>query len=558
MSREAVDPSQVAAIEARVDKTYWERTPTARSTATAMWRTLVVGEDVLRGVIVEDREASVYRLFHLIDRTKYALKWALSAALRVAPPGDLPHPVPDVTEAEYTEHANFHITSYVYQEIAGAFALYHSGRSACERRRNSVRFRLDDEMAKLMVQEAVETASPKDVPLRPLFDWMRGRPDTVPMLKGWAKNGVRCSDDSVAYTRDTEAVVAIRSAMPEPVRVLPASWSWRGIAAPEIRDILHSLQALCLHHVVMNFHVARELGMTGAAISSVPLLIGNEELVRTVAAVSRVPGERVRTVMSVLRYGDGVTSPDPSLQPLVRVRASDYAIPALLTASNAMERNFLTLLARSAQPEFDAASHHFEREMTTVAASGLSSKRWAFRTGFNIPGRREVGDVDLLIVDAASLHVLVCELRWMLPPGEVREVSNRIGAIPGKVEQARRKAAAVREVLPKVLAAVVPGATEAGWTVEGLVMLDGYVGRPEPQVPVITRRAFEACAAKFDSISDMLVWIRSGALEPREGWHYVRSWVPITLGDVTIQRQAVRLLPRAAELLGERNMTFDL
>jgi len=117
--------------------------------------------------------------------------------------------------------------------------------------------------------------------------------------------------------------------------------------------------------------------------------------------------------------------------------------------------------------------------------------RFSYRTSIYIPTSNGPEEIDLILIDESKRFILLGELRWMLQPGDVREVLNRKKAIQEKVHQARRKVIGARAETDEMLRKL--GLARGDWSIGGVVIIDGFGGTVSDHpkdVPVVPRDIF--------------------------------------------------------------------
>jgi hypothetical protein len=559
MSSRSETTRSIRALEATVDAVYSAAVPSGGVTNSKVaWGFVTAIEDVLRLLIVDPQNQTPLQVFARINNAKYALKHGLMRIIRSNSVGDLALPVEELEGPEYLRAIEFFALSNNYHVASIVFSLIHSAAVVPHVRGNTVRMPVRAEERELLVRDLVEAiGQPAVTPFVPLVSWLRGGPAVDPIVR-WASECPSLPGGfAVEVVRPPGLLHRVLAAIPAARPLIPPAWKWRTHSAATVRSVLHSLQALCLHHIIANWWSAIRMGMCGMGLSSAVPLVSRRDLEALLVSVSGQSPQTVADVADLLSYGSKTRTPDPALEPFIPVGASLLMIPPLLTLSNDLERNFLALLARAYPNEFDPSSHAFEDDM--VAALERSASRFPQKSRFFVPERRDAGEVDLVLADKETRHVLVCELRWMLPAGELRELFHRRNAGSEKVTQVRTKTAAVRERLEQVLTALSLDAAEAHtWRVEPLVVLDGCTAASEPDVQVVTRRMLEVGLARTHGIPELLTWLKSDAFRPRNGVHYRDVYLSLVFGGVRLEHAAVELLPQAAELLGQPGDVFPV
>jgi hypothetical protein len=136
-------------------------------------------------------------------------------------------------------------------------------------------------------------------------------------------------------------------------------------------------------------------------------------------------------------------------------------------------------------------------------------------------------EVDLILVDPQSKCVVIGELRWMLQPGDAREVYNRKKACLEKVPQLRRKVSAVRNHLSRVLSTHFElDGSVLSWHVHGVVVIQTFGGTlsPDAALPIMTSDTFITGVRQCASLAEFATWSQSLTWLPKEGTHFrVRS-----------------------------------
>lgn len=150
-------------------------------------------------------------------------------------------------------------------------------------------------------------------------------------------------------------------------------------------------------------------------------------------------------------------------------------------------------------------------------------------------------EIDLLVADPQSQTLLVCELRWMLPPGDPREVLNRKSACWEKVDQLERKVlrvqAQVRQTLLQGFELAIAEDVCANWEVCGVVVIEGFGGARSftDEFPVLTTTVFTAGIEAALSLRQFGRWARSLSWLPREDVEFAVQPSQMRLGAVNVE-----------------------
>ena len=246
------------------------------------------------------------------------------------------------------------------------------------------------------------------------------------------------------------------------------------------------------------------------------------KLVADLDALCSLGETRIRSFLQYLSYGYATKTPDIALQPIVAIGNGLIAVPCLLYLSSNYERNLLGLQARIDRKTFDSMSKLFEVDMVHDLLETIRP-RWPHAKG-NLTLRAEGGfeEIDLLIADPSSHTILVCELRWMLQPGDPREVQNRKSACREKVGQLARKLQWLHARTQLVLDAlgVAIGAVE--WHMAGVVVIKTFGGTlsNDTKLPIMPERTFVQGMQNASSLRHFAEWSQSLCWLPQESEHF--------------------------------------
>jgi hypothetical protein len=143
--------------------------------------------------------------------------------------------------------------------------------------------------------------------------------------------------------------------------------------------------------------------------------------------VARYTGIEMQTVSEILHdltYGSqGMRRPDPALQPLIMLNEDTCAISPNLWIATAPERNLGVLLNRipAEAAIYSTLTHDKESLMRFDIAEAVSRTSRYRTTSGAIPGRPDLPDIDLAIIDDHAKACLLIELKWFIHPDEIRE-----------------------------------------------------------------------------------------------------------------------------------------
>jgi hypothetical protein len=219
----------------------------------------------------------------------------------------------------------------------------------------------------------------------------------------------------------------------------------------------------------------------------------------------------------------GTTSPDPALQPFIPVAPDQYAIPCTLILSSNWQRNLLSLHARVSSRTFDASSSVFEKKMTTKLMDRLPTPIYS-RANVTISGEAQTEEIDLVLVDSESETILICELRWMIQPGDAREVLNRMSVCYEKVEQAERKLTFSKSHI-SLLTNILDLDPTKNWKLNAAVVIEGFGGIPSPrpnETPIVPVEVFVRIFGLISDLDKAHAFLCSTLWLPRLGLDFER------------------------------------
>lgn len=119
--------------------------------------------------------------------------------------------------------------------------------------------------------------------------------------------------------------------------------------------------------------------------------------------------------------------------------------------------------------------------------------------------------------------MILLELRWMLAPGDAEEVIKRVRICGEKIDQLRRKVLAARDHFVE-LTQILKLGDPSGWSVSGIVVIDGFAGAP-PQtgfdIPLVPQPVFLAALRNLGEGRYLHQYFASGCWLPEEGRDYL-------------------------------------
>jgi hypothetical protein len=403
------------------------------------------------------------------------------------------------------------------------FSTVHTGTAIFTEEAEGVRVELDRRFhdPRYVALELIGHTGPVQIDYSTLlFAWMR-RIIEPPLIVWEIANSISLKQRLIVYDYQLQLAERLAMELQQPPFLIPDSWAFAWGGRRETTLLLNALSVRCLYHLVAVHFGSEVRGLKGGGDANICHVTSREELSFDLALLSSLSKDKIDSFIATLTYGYRSQSPDPALQPIVFVDAKKIAIPCFHFLTSNCERNLLTLQARLESTIFDASSSAFEEMM--VRDIQILRERWPnLRTNieFAAGGQRE--EFDLLIFDVSEKTILVGELRWMLPPGDPREVQNRKKVCLEKVDQLERKVLWLKRNIDTVLQSLFRDSLDVqktGWDAFGIAVIDGFGGARsnKPEYPVITKTIFIQGAMLSQSLRALGDWCRSLRWLPQEG-----------------------------------------
>lgn len=568
----SLSPDEVRAHEEAVDSALAGTPLPSGSFADSAWYLLTVLEDESRtwlqhlfemleqDDLKEESKIEALNGFTLrLNDERYALRHALDQA-RARCTGEAagPWPPADVDGEAYVAAREVLKAARGYTTAATCFTVWHNGGlDAAENDDGEIVFEVVDRLEG--GYEVLEQAGHESRARQPssgnnlfLLRALWGAGEWVPQLSGYIGQKARKvstpgGNDTLVYDYDGELGRHLYQLVRKDAELIPDGWVFPWGERDDVLAVRAGLYARCLYHMVaVNFgsRLWSELGMPieGGGVEAVCLSISEGDLVGQITALCGRDEERVRAVVRSITYGTDTETPDPALQPVFPFSDDVVLVPASILATDNFERNQLSLHARVDPASFDSSSASFERGMVAELIPAVESRFSHSASGTHVPGQRGAGEVDMILADPESRFVLVGEYRWVLQPGDPREVVNKRRACTRKAAQARRKVEAVEAALRETLEALgVEVGSLNDWDVGGAVVIAGYPGAPspDPAIPIVPQSVFESALGSARTARELYEALHSLDWLPQEGEDFEVVSVEASVGDVTLHAPAI-------------------
>lgn len=322
----------------------------------------------------------------------------------------------------------------------------------------------------------------------------------------------------------------------------PAEWKLAQYSLAEFAQVGRALWAMsAIHFNARTFAAVR--GCKGLGYLQALVTMPHGDLVRRVARYANVSIERVEAILADLTFGSGdIRSPDPALQPLVRLTPSITGWAPNMLLNNAMERNLLVLMNRL--PDSRQAYNRLSQEKEAILRTrmqnelgGLGLRFWNGTIGWDVPL-----DLDLAVISDTERHVLCLELKSFIGPAEAREIFERSQEIERGIEQVHertRLAGVAPEPLLRALG--VDSSYTFSWAVASETSIGGRWVQNET-VPVVRTAHLVAKILALRNLQASSKWLEKREYLPVPGRHYEVVDTDVTIGRWTLPWHGIKVL----------------
>jgi len=526
---------EVAALRAAeqdIDKAYSVNPLLRDNLGTAFWAILSFVEDLELRPIIQGRREPSHRAAAIIDETLNALKFPLawlhgacetSGALRREYDGTRYQAAWDLLDLAKR-----------YYGFSGPFQYWSKGELGLHLEGSRIIAELDfDQTAEYEAYNRLIDYKEDDK-----------EPPEAEALSAELDSRVRVKGDRFTITVDPRVVERVVASVEPAFRqrfTLPEAWQFSRYSLREFRLVYLAVFALAVIQRRARL-VAAAQGCVGLGLLDAVIVTPIEGLISRVARYSGLPAAPVRAVLEDLTYGSRQLNPDPALQPLIRLSKDEYAVSPFLWMHSAPERNLCALLNRLPEERAIYSSLKTEKEgliRTTIEAAAMA-KGWRTVRG-KIPGRDDLGDVDLAIISDTEASCLLLELKWFIAPAEVREIFDRREELQKGIAQVQSRIGAVRAGCPacRSFLALDPA------TIEGVVVSMNWIGdssiQKEPW-PVIAQQQLLAKLNAAQTLSSIVEWLRERRYLPIRGTHFSIERAEIRIGRWATEWYAINSL----------------
>ena len=325
---------------------------------------------------------------------------------------------------------------------------------------------------------------------------------------------------------------------------LPSEWRFSRYSLNDFRKVFEAIVALALIRVTARrIAIDRGCGALGYADSIYVPTFG--ELLRRIVRYSGVSESKVQSIFDDLSYGNpDISSPDPALQPLIKLNSEVYAIMPQLWICSASERNLTVLLNRlpSEKGIYSKLVGEKETLMRKRLTTCLSTKSFRLVEGRmpNLP------DVDLAVINDSEKTCLLLELKWFIYPAEAREIIEKSEEIRKGISQVCQLQNAFADNHQPLLKKLN---IDSNYRIAGVVVSQNWIGHAKAQsydIPVIQADHLIAKLKDTKDLGSVIEWLKARKYLPEEGKHFKVHRTRATIGKWTLKWYGIEALIKDA------------
>lgn len=499
----------------------------------SIWHLLTVYEDMIRMAFLHGVRKKEYPLVH-IDDIKYAIKFAFDKAYKEGNSARVSTPDMCIEDA-FDKSFSLIDASNTYAKLHKVVSSLYSGRSSLSYDGEFFKLRPEEVDSRYVVLEYLGHGE------EVVFDYiclalaLFSGDDPLNLSKEIV-SGCRLNKKRVVYKYNPILAYEIVKYVEQRKSLFPEDFIFQWGGYDETHSLINSLLIRCLYHVLSVGLYAQSNGNELLYAESLVLKIKKEQLLDDLASFSSVSEAGVEKFLKYLTYGYGVENSDFAVQSLI-LSGDCYLVSCFHILNSNVQRNMLALCAKIEKNNFDRQSYKFEQEMVRHIELKSAGFQVEFNKTYCACGRGE--EVDGLYIDVDNKLILLCEMRWMIQPGDGREVVLKADSCYSKVFQVLRKIRFFRENLDEILSTYFDTCNSSGWAVEGVVIVDGFSGVYSSEVVVVTKSVFEFSLATFNNVLDIKSWLMSYNWLPNEGVHYEYADGKLELDGIVMKHKGL-------------------
>lgn len=324
---------------------------------------------------------------------------------------------------------------------------------------------------------------------------------------------------------------------------LPDSWSLPRYSFGDFRSVLSAIRVIAMIHHFAHVAAARQGCVALGYLDSV-LVMRRGELSKRLKRYTGLGIDVVNAVIHDATFGErDIRNPDPAIQPLIPLTADRIAISPTLFLASDIERNLTVLLNRL--PEEKKVYSQLSEDREKISRRRIIDRLQPLGLRFwhgNLPGRNDLPDVDLAVINDIERTCLILELKAFIGPAEPREILEKSEEIEKGVSQIN-----VLRNSTRLESALLNGPLEidGSYDVSFALASETFVGIPSVQdetVPVVRIDHLVRRLLAGNSLSSVCDWLQTRDYLPVEGTHFEVRDVDAHVGDWRLRWYGIRSL----------------
>ncbi|MFZ1682667.1 MAG: hypothetical protein WAU88_00920 [Candidatus Zixiibacteriota bacterium] len=308
-------------------------------------------------------------------------------------------------------------------------------------------------------------------------------------------------------------------------RGTPESWSFLEIPISTYRRIWSALDGVAfLYDSVVRWLFQNE-GRNWDTFVGWNYLTSRVELTTLLCGVlPEVSPEQIGAVVDLLIFDVQSKTGDPALQYLVPLGSDSLSIAPKLILTGNLERNFMSLLCRKHNDQYNASTSVLEDALASELSHCVESRGFIAAKKVKLPRNRRLPDVDLVVYDRASRFVMVIELKWVIGVSEYYEIASRMETEVKGRRQVQDILSYARSEPSDFWTRAFPGLEKpADFEVGGCLCMRGFCGGADSQlsrVPTVEYTILRDWFERSTSLRQQWQWLENQEFLPKEGLDY--------------------------------------
>jgi len=302
---------------------------------------------------------------------------------------------------------------------------------------------------------------------------------------------------------------------------LPNDWQFTNYSMGEFNKVSKVLYAIATLHFIAR-RVSINSGCEALGFADSLIIQTSNELIRRITRYSSVIEHAVSHILDDLTYGNKqIDSPDPAIQPLIKLNSNQYAIVPNLIINSSVERNFTILLNKlpSERDIYSRLVSEKEKLMRIKIQEEIKGKNVRFFHG-KIPSRHDLPDIDLALISDIDKVCIFMELKWFIDPAEVREILEKSEEIEKGISQLNMILQTIDKNPKQIFEAL---GIDSTYKLCFIVVSENWIGFSKIQDSKVPAIKCEHLLKKIKETKDLnriIDWLNKREFLPKLGSHY--------------------------------------